>query len=91
MELTFLKDYINLVVLGICLCIGYVIKTSLDFINNKYIPVIMLVIGTCINVVINIPNINATVILGGMISGLASTGLYEAMSNLINKDGKKEG
>ncbi len=91
MELTFLKDYINLVVLGICLCIGYVIKTSLDFINNKYIQVIMLIIGTFINIVINIPNINATVILGGMISGLASTGLYEAMSNLINKEGKKEG
>ncbi len=91
MDLTFLNNYINLVVLGICLCIGYVIKTSLDFINNKYIPVIMLVIGTCINVAVNIPEINEAVILGGMISGLASTGLYEAMRNLINQEGKKEG
>ena len=84
MNLTFLNDYINVVVLGICLCIGYVIKTSLDFINNKYIPVIMLIIGTSINIIINIPKINEAVILGGMISGLASTGLYEAMKNLIN-------
>jgi hypothetical protein len=90
MDLSFLSGYINLVVLGICLCIGYVIKTSLDFIDNKYIPVTMLVIGTAVNAAMNIGNINAAVILGGMISGLASTGLYEAMRNLIDKDGKKE-
>ena len=89
MDLAFLNQYINLVVLGICLCIGYVIKTSLDFIDNKYIPVIMLVVGTGINMATNLSNINAAVILGGMISGLASTGLYEAMRNLIDKDGKK--
>lgn len=89
MDLSFLNGYINLAVLGICLCIGYVIKNSLDFINNKYIPAIMLITGTAINIVINIPNINAIIVLSGMISGLASTGLYEAMRNLIEKDGKK--
>ncbi len=89
MDLSFLNGYVNLVVLGICLCLGYVIKNSLDFINNKYIPAIMLVTGTAINIVINIPNINAIIVLSGMISGLASTGLYEAMRNLIEKDGKK--
>lgn len=90
MDLTFLNGYINLVVLGICLCLGYVIKNSLDFINNKYIPAIMLVTGTAVNIVINLPNINAIIVLSGMISGLASTGLYEAMRNLIRKDGKKD-
>ena len=34
--------------------------------------------------------INAEVVLGGMISGLASTGLYEMLRNLLDKDGKKE-
>jgi hypothetical protein len=90
MDLNFLLDYVNIVVLGICLCVGYAIKTSLDFINNKYIPLIMLVTGTIINIVINLQSVNAAVVLGGMISGLASTGLYEAMRNLIDKDGKKE-
>ncbi len=90
MDLNFLLDYVNIVVLGICLCVGYVIKSSLDFINNKYIPLIMLTVGTVINIVINLQNVNAAVVLGGMISGLASTGLYEAMRNLIDKDGKKE-
>ncbi|MDF2609035.1 MAG: holin [Lachnospiraceae bacterium] len=91
MDLSFLNGYINLVVLGICLCIGYVIKQGFDFINNKYIPAIMLITGTGINIMINLPNFNAIIVLSGMISGLASTGLYEAMRNLIEKDGKKEG
>jgi hypothetical protein len=90
MDITYLMEYVNIVVLGICLCVGYVIKQSLDFINNKYIPLIMLVTGTIINIMINLQNVNAAVVLGGMISGLASTGLYEAMRNLIDKDGKKE-
>lgn len=90
MELSFLNSYINLVVLGICLCVGYAIK-QIGFVRNKYIPSIMLFLGLITNVVMNLPNINAVVVLGGMISGLASTGLYEAMRNLIEKDGKKEG
>lgn len=85
MNIEFLNEYINIVVLGICLCTGYVIKTSLDFISNKYIPLIMLVLGTVLNILCNINNIDAVVILSGMISGLASTGLYEAMRNLLQK------
>jgi hypothetical protein len=89
MELDFLMKYIDLVVLGICLCIGYAIK-QVNFIKNRYIPITMMSIGTLISVLTNLNNINAIVVLGGMISGLASTGLYEAMRNLIDKDGKKE-
>ena len=85
MDLTFLNQYIVLVVLGICLCVGYVIKTSITVIPNKYIPLIMLILGTIINALININNITADIILAGMISGLASTGLYEAFKNLIEK------
>lgn len=85
MNIEFLNEYINIVVLGICLCTGYVIKTSLDFISNKYIPLIMLILGVVINILCNINNIDTVVILSGMVSGLASTGLYEAMRNLLQK------
>ncbi len=93
MDVNFLLDYVNLVVLGICLCVGYALKHAKIFekLGNQYIPLSMLILGTIINVLINIPLINATVILGGMISGLASTGLYEMMRNLLHKDGKKDG
>ena len=86
MDLSVLTQYISIIVVGICLCVGYVIKNSLDFIPNKYIPLIMLVFGTVINVLMNLTGINAEVILTGMFSGLASTGLYEMFKNLINKE-----
>lgn len=86
MDLSMLNEYLVLVVVGICLCVGYVIKHSLDFIPNKYIPLIMLILGTIINVLINLSNINASVILGGMLSGLASTGLHQAFTKLIGSE-----
>lgn len=88
MDLSGLTQYLSLVVVGICLCVGFVIKNSLDFIPNKYIPAIMLVLGTIINVLMNLSGISAEVILTGMLSGLASTGLYEMFKNFISKEGK---
>lgn len=92
MDISFLLDYVNVLTLGICLCIGFALKYAeiFEWIGNKYIPLSMLVLGTIINILINWPGINAAVVLGGMISGLASTGLYEMMRNLLDKDGKKE-
>ena len=83
MDLSMLLEFINIIVLGICLCVGYVVKNSLDFIPNKYIPLIMLVLGTTLNVIFNIPNITGEVVLVGMMSGLSSTGLYEIFKNLL--------
>ena len=88
MDLSVLSQYLSVVVVGICLCVGFVIKNSLDFIPNKYIPAIMLVLGTIINVLMNLSGISAEVILTGMLSGLASTGLYEMFKNFISKEGK---
>lgn len=90
MNLDFLKDYMVLVVFGICLCVGYIIKKSLDFIPNKYIPLIMGVLGLVINIIINWGNITADVVLGGLFSGLASTGFYEMFKQLINDNTKAD-
>ena len=86
MDISFLLEYINVIVLGICLCVGYVIKSSLDFIPNKYIPLIMFVLGTVLSIIFSIPEINGSVILTGMISGLASTGVHELFKNLLFKE-----
>lgn len=85
MDIAFLNDCLVLVVFGICLCIGYIIKSSLDFIPNKYIPLIMAVLGVILNVwVANA--ISPDVLLGGLFSGLASTGCHQLFKNLIQKD-----
>ena len=91
-DLSFLMEYINLVTLGICLCVGFSIKYAkiFDWLGNQYIPLTMLILGSVINILINIPNITATVVMGGMISGLASTVLYEMMRNLLDNDGKSK-
>ncbi|MDE6167912.1 MAG: phage holin family protein, partial [Acetatifactor sp.] len=71
---------------------GYALKTAFENFPNRYIPLAALCCGTLLAVVLNLPGgINAQVILGGMISGLASTGLYEMVRNLISFDGKSKG
>ena len=71
-DLSFLLEYINPIILGICLAVGYALKTAFDKFPNKYIPLAALCAGTVIAILINLSSgINAQVILGAMISGLA--------------------
>lgn len=85
MSLEFLNDFIVPLTLVVCICVGYIIKTSLDFIPNKYIPLIMGEIGVIFNIFANNWHINPTAIAGGLLTGLASTGLYETFRNFIEK------
>lgn len=89
MDLSVVSNYLVVAVILVCCCIGYVIKTSLDFIPNKYIPLIMACIGVVLNYFIA-GYFNVNVLLGGMLSGLSSVGLHQAFKNLIeNKEGDK--
>ena len=78
----FLQEFIVLIVMAICLGIGYIIKHSLDFIPNKYIPLIMGVLGVVLNVWLNGGAFTPEILLGGLASGLASTGAFELGRNL---------
>ena len=90
-DLTFLTSYINPVILGICLALGFALKEAFEWFENKYIPLAALCTGAIISILINLQSgINAEIVLGGMISGLASTGLYEMLRNLLNFDGKSK-
>ena len=82
MDLTFLSEYCIPVIVGICLCIGYVIKTSIPKVDNSLIPMIMAILGLFINIWIN-TTVNPSIVLGGLFSGLASTGLHQMFKNLI--------
>lgn len=82
MDLTFLAEYCIPVIVGICLCIGYVIKTSVPKVDNSLIPMMMAILGLFINIWIN-HAINPSIVLGGIFSGLASTGLHQLFKNLI--------
>lgn len=82
----FLARYVVLVVLGICLCLGYIIKHSISFIPNKYIPLIMGVVGVLLNLWINGWQFTPEILLGGLASGLASKGTHELIRNLIQRN-----
>lgn len=82
-----LNEYIVVVVMLICLLVGYVIKHLVDSANvNKFIPLIMAVLGVFINMWMNGFTITPEILLGGMASGLASTGMHQAFKQFIHKD-----
>ncbi len=81
----FLKDYMVFAVVGICLCVGYIIKKVIaKDIFDRFIPLIVGILGAGLNIWINM-DVSPEIILGGLVSGLASTGLYEAFHQFIKK------
>lgn len=80
-------SYVNPLVLGICLCLGHVIKYSIPVLPNRFIPLIMGVCGITMTIILGWPFADGEAVLtaaySGFISGLASTGLHQAFSNLI--------
>nr|DAL62416.1 MAG TPA_asm: holin [Caudoviricetes sp.] len=85
MDLSFLTNFTVPIIVGICLCIGYVLKNivTTDAVN-KYIPAIMGALGVILNIWMNM-TFTPEILLGGLVSGLASTGLYEAFKNFLKK------
>lgn len=80
----FLNDYLVLIVVGICLCVGYVLKHIIpsERVNN-YIPLIMAVLGVAVNVWLNGFAFTPEILLGGLASGLASTGLHQVFKQFV--------
>lgn len=88
MDITFLTEYAVPIIVGICLCIGYILKNVVQTDEvNKYIPLMMGILGVALNVWIKM-DFTAEILLGGLFSGLASTGLYELFTQLV-KGAKK--
>lgn len=85
-NLDFISNYAIPLIVGICLCIGYILKNFIktDAIN-KYIPAIMGVLGVVLNIWIN-AGFTPEILLGGLFSGLASTGLHQAFKQIISKE-----
>ena len=85
MDISVLLQYANIIVVGICLCVGYILKNLIQTEKiNKYIPLIMGVLGVVLTVWIS-HGFSPEILLTGLISGLASTGLSEAFKNLIGR------
>lgn len=83
MEFEFLKEYLVLVVLGICLCAGYILKHLIPTEKiNRFIPLIMGVLGVVLNLWLSGWVLTPQVLLGGLASGLAATGVHQAAKGM---------
>ena len=91
MDFSVLSEYFVLVVLVACLVVGYIIKSSLNFIPNKFIPTILAVLGAVLNAVVT--GLSVESIVYGAVMGLASTGMHQAFKQFIEnkKDSNPEG
>lgn len=81
----FLNEFMLPVVLGICLCVGFVVKKWIKDVDNKYIPTICAVLGIVLAVWISDWAITPQVILSGLVSGLSATGSFEMVRQYLDK------
>ena len=86
MDITFLTEYAAPIIVGICLCIGYILKNLVPEEKvNRFIPLIMGVIGVVLNVWMNM-KLTPEILLTGLFSGLASTGAHQAFTKIVKRE-----
>lgn len=83
MDISFIQEFISPITLVVCLCIGYVIKNLIPNDNiNRYIPLMAAIVGVAMSVWAEAA-FTPAIICSGMVSGLASTGLYELFAQFL--------
>ena len=89
MDLKFITENFVPVIVVACVLVGYIIKVTPPFakIANNYIPLIVTVLGAVLGILTKGMTLEA--IVYGAVSGLASTGLHQAFTQLLNI-GKEE-
>lgn len=83
MDLSFLTEFAVPVIIGICLCVGYVIKKFVADVDNRYIPAVCAVLGLILAVWIAGWRITPEIILQGLFSGLSATGFHQLFKQMI--------
>lgn len=89
MNLENIQELLVPIIVVACLLVGYLIKNTPALSKfSAYIPITVCVLGAILGGVINGVNVNAIVI--GAVSGLASTGLHQAFTKVLNLDGSRD-
>lgn len=85
MDLSFINEMYIPVVMALCLVLGYILKHWIKDVDNKYIPTILAFLGAT-GACIAKMDISLELIVSGMVTGLASTGLHQAFKQFIEKN-----
>lgn len=79
-----LNHYLIPVIVTLCLIVGYIIKHWIKDADNKIIPTVVTLVGVAAAVAMNWGALSVDVIVGGAVSGLASTGLHQLFKQWID-------
>lgn len=83
-DFNIIVNFISPLIVIACLCLGYVIKHGIqNKILNAFIPCLLAITGAAANIWYS-GTIDLPIIVTGMVSGLAATGLYEGFTNILN-------
>lgn len=85
MDLTFITEMYIPLVMALCLVFGYILKHWIKDVDNKIIPTALAVLGA-VGACASRMDISLELIVGGMVTGLASTGLHQAFKQIIDKE-----
>lgn len=83
-----LNNYLVPIIVAACLLIGYIVKMWIKDVDNKWIPTIVTIAGALLAVVTNWGSVTLEAVVGGALSGLASTGLHQLFKQWIDNGGK---
>ena len=80
-----LNGYVVTAIMAICLAVGFILKHAFTALENRWIPLIWGVLGVVLNIWTNSWVFTPDILLGGLASGLASTGAFELVRNVSKK------
>lgn len=82
---SYAEQVLSPAIVAACYIIGVIIKRYVTKIPNRYIPLINGAFGIVLACALN-RGITLMVIIEGLVSGWASTGLFETRRNLISEE-----
>ena len=92
-DLSIVSTYLAPSIVLVCLCVGYVVKNLIPAEQvNKFIPTIVAILGVICAIIAAATTgqaITLDTVVTGLMSGLTSTGLYEAFKNLLGSAAKE--
>lgn len=85
-----MEQFIVVIPTLVALCVGWLVKHVIpsDAVN-RFIPLIAAAVGVGMNLWLNM-SFTPQVLVGGLVSGLASTGMYELFNQFVNRNNKEE-
>ena len=81
-----LSNFIIVLPCAAALIIGFLVKHAIPAIPNRFIPLICAAIGLGVNIWVNM-SFSPEILVTGLVSGVAATGMFEMVRNLICKNG----